>query len=716
MAISPEGRVLYWNRAATSLFGYSPDEVVGRLLTELVVPPDRQEEELAIQAEALARGAAVYESVRRRKDGSLMHVSISSTAVRAADGGLRFFISTKKDVSHLKVQRDAKLVEARFRDLLESTPDAIVMVNVTGRIVFVNSQAERVFGHPRDKLVGEPVEILLPERYRGTHNGYRTNFFAQPRTRTMGAGLELYGRRANGEEFPVEISLSPLGTEEGTMVMSAVRDITDRKKAEQKFRGLLESAPDAMVIVGRDGRIALVNSQTERLFGYQRDDLFGKPVEVLVPERFRGNHPAHRTGFFAQPRPRSMGASQELYARRKDGSEFPVEISLSPLETEEGTLVMSAIRDISDRKKAEQSFKDLLESAPDAMVIVNRDGEIVLINSQTERLFGYPRKELLGMPVETLVPQRFRAKHPSHRGNFFAQPRVRAMGAGLELYGLRRDGSEFPLEISLSPLETEEGLFVSSAIRDATERKRFQQTLQEANRLKSEFLANMSHELRTPLNGIIGFSEFLVDEKPGALNVKQKEYLGDILNSGRHLLQLINDVLDLSKVESGKMELFPEAFALSTALEEVCSVVSSMARKKNITVRRQVAATIDRVVLDRQKFVQVLYNLLSNAVKFTDDGGEVQIRADVNGAAELRMQVRDSGIGIKAEDFGKLFVEFQQLDSSAARRYQGTGLGLALTKKIVEFQRGSISVESEPGKGSTFTIFLPLDTQKRPMA
>ncbi|HEY4038402.1 MAG TPA: PAS domain S-box protein [Burkholderiaceae bacterium] len=595
MAMSPDGKLLYWNRAAESIFGYTRDEVLGRLLTDVVVPPDLLEEERMIQTEAVARGLSVYESVRRRKDGSLVHVSVSSKAVHDADGKLRFVVSTKKDVTHLKVRRDAKLVEAKFRDLLESTPDAIVMVNVTGRIVLVNSQAERVFGYTRDVLLGKPVEMLLPERHRLSHNAHRANFFAQPRTRTMGANLELYGRRANGEEFPVEISLSPLTTDEGTMVMSAVRDITDRKKAEQKFRGLLESAPDAMVIVGEDGRITLVNSQTERLFGYQRDELFGKPVELLVPERFRGNH-------------------------------------------------------------------------------------------------------------------------PGHRGNFFAQPRARSMGAGLELYGLRRDGSEFPVEISLSPLETEEGLFVSSAIRDATDRKRFEQTLQEANRLKSEFLANMSHELRTPLNGIIGFSEFLIDEKPGRVNAKQKEYLGDILNSGRHLLQLINDVLDLSKVEAGKMELFPEAFELTKAVDEVCSVVSSLAKKKNIGIRRQIAKTVDSVTLDRQKFVQVLYNLLSNAVKFTDDGGEVQIHADLNGAAELQLQVRDTGIGIKPEDFGRLFVEFQQLDSSAARRYQGTGLGLALTKKIVEFQRGSIRVASEQGKGSTFTIVLPLSTQKRPIA
>ena len=587
VAIAPDGKVLYWNRAAEEIFGYTSAEAVGRLMTDLIVPADRADEERKIQADALTGGVGVYESVRRRKDGSLVHVSVSSKAVRNADGSLRCVLSTKKDVTHLKVLRDAKLVETRFRDLLESTPDAIVMVNVTGRIVLVNSQAERVFGYARNAIIGKPVELLLPERFRAAHNGHRANFFGQPRARTMGAGLELHGLRSDGEEFPVEISLSPIETEEGTMVMSAVRDISDRKRAERKF-------------------------------------------------------------------------------------------------------------------------KDLLEAAPDAMVIVNRDGAIVLVNTQAERLFLYPRAELLGQPVEMLVPVRYRDKHPGHRTHFFAQPRVRSMGEGLQLHGSRKDGSEFPVEISLSPLETEEGLFVSAAIRDATQRRRYEQALQEANRLKSEFLANMSHELRTPLNGIIGFSEFLIDEKPGSLNAKQKEYLGDILSSGRHLLQLINDVLDLSKVEAGRMELYPEPFPPAMAIEEVCAVISPLAQQKGITVRRQIDATLTSITLDRQKFVQVLYNLLSNAVKFTDEGGSVHIMADCDDSARLRLRVRDTGIGISPPDFAKLFVEFQQLDASATRRFGGTGLGLALTKKIIEFQHGSISVESAVGRGSTFTVSWPL--------
>jgi len=587
LAVAPDGTVLHWNRAAELIFGYSRQEAEGSLLTDLIVPADRVDEERRIRAEAATKGVAVYESLRRRKDGSLVHVSISSKTVCDSQGIPRYVVSTKKDITHLKIERAAQLMEARYGALLESTPDAIVMVNITGRIVLVNSQAERMFRYERDNLVGKPVEVLLPERFRASHHGHRVNYFAQPRTRAMGAGLELNGVRSNGEEFPVEISLSPLETEEGTLVMSAVRDVADRKRAEQKFRSLLESAPDAMVITAHDGTITLVNSQTERLFGYPRAQLLGKPLEVLVPERFR-------------------------------------------------------------------------------------------------------------------------AKHPEHRAHFFAQPRARPMGQGLQLFGLRKDESEFPVEISLSPLETEDGLFVSCAIRDATERKRYEQALQDANRLKSEFLANMSHELRTPLNGVIGFAEFLVDEKPGPVNAKQKEYLGDILNSGRHLLRLINDILDLSKVEAGKMELYPETFSIGQAVGEVRAMISPLAQQKDIIVHSHIAADIADITLDRQKFIQVLYNLMSNAVKFTDAGGEVRITVDRDGNDTLRVCVADTGIGISDRDLERLFVEFQQLDSSATRRYGGTGLGLALTRKIVDFQNGSIHVESQPGCGSTFTVLLPI--------
>ena len=246
--------------------------------------------------------------------------------------------------------------------------------------------------------------------------------------------------------------------------------------------------------------------------------------------------------------------------------------------------------------------------------------------------------------------------------------------------------------------------------KEIVERENAERLLVEANRLKSEFLANMSHELRTPLNGIIGFSELLVDEKVGTLNETQKEFINHSLSGGRHLLQLINDILDVSKIEAGKVDLTPETFPLAATLQEVYAAVSLMAVQKGITLEQYVSPSLSEVTLDRQKFKQIMFNLLSNAVKFTDDGGKVSVDIGSQDPNVLNIQVRDTGVGIKSEDLGKLFIEFNRIDSPLARRHEGTGLGLSLTKKLVELQRGSIAVASDWGKGSVFTVLLPFGT------
>jgi signal transduction histidine kinase/DNA-binding response OmpR family regulator len=325
------------------------------------------------------------------------------------------------------------------------------------------------------------------------------------------------------------------------------------------------------------------------------------------------------------------------------------------------------------------------------------------------------------MSVDQLVPKRLRERHPAHRKGFFSDPKLRPMGARGQLYGMRKDGAEFAIAINLAPVQTAAGLVVSAAIRDVSEQRALEDQLMrkndeleqqysrilEASRLKSEFLANMSHELRTPLNAIIGFSEILHDGKAGELPPQQKEFTGDILNSARHLLQLINDVLDLAKVEAGKMEFLPQPFQLPRLVIEVCDVVRTLMARKRLRLSIDIAPALTEVVLDGGKLKQVLYNYLSNAIKFTPDGGAVAVRAVPEGPERFRLEVEDTGIGIRAEDQPRLFVEFQQLDEGLAKKHGGTGLGLALTRRIVEAQGGRVGVDSQPGKGSTFFATLP---------
>lgn len=599
--------------------------------------------------------------------------------------------------------------------VLALNPDAIALLDDAAVVVHWNPAAEAMFGFSRPEALGRTLDsLIVAEEQRP---GWEK--LLQQAVRDGSCIDEAIHQRKNGSRLHVSVSLKAVnpGAADGGFLVT-MRDVTPLKvrrdvKAVDAYRLPLDHTPDAILIVNPTGHIVLANAQAQAMFGSTGNRLIGDTIESLLPERYRAGHFAHRAGFLAHPRTRAMGAGLELFGQRADGREFPVEIGLSPLPTDEGQMVMCAVRDMTDRieasNKADRKFRDLLESAPDAMIIVDDTGTIVLVNSQAIQMFGWARDELLGQSVDRLVPERFRGSHAGHRAGYFASPKVRQMGAGMPLAGLRRDGTEFPLEISLSPIQTEDGLLICSAIRDASDRRRSEAALHEANRLKSEFLANMSHELRTPLNGILGFSELLIDGRPGPLNDKQREYLQDVHQCGKHLLQLINDVLDLSKVEAGKMEIHPERFVPEDAVGAVCALVAPMARKKHLKLLPPAGAdgAAEPVEQDLQKFKQILFNLLSNAVKFTEDGGEIAVKIDRSLPAWMRMDVCDNGIGIHENDLPQLFEAFRQIDAGSGRRYEGTGLGLSLTRKLVELQGGRISVVSQPGQGSVFTVQLP---------
>ncbi|MEI9971078.1 MAG: PAS domain S-box protein [Ignavibacteriota bacterium] len=545
-----------------------------------------------------------------------------------------------------------------------------------GKILLWNEGARRLYGYAAEEIVGNSWEILFTpdDVAAGLPAAMRETALANGKWEGVVAGV-----RADGERVMAHAVLTPhfdpAGEHAGALLVS--RDIGREVTVAQAVEGLLEAAPDAMMVAGLDRRILLANGQTEKLFGYTRDELTGMPVELLVPDAFASRQ------------------DPECFGVRRDGSRFPVEIELSPLESDGQRYLIGAVRDVTFRKKAEEKFRGLLESAPEAMVIVNQEGRIVLVNSRVEKLFGYPRAKMLGDTLELLIPQ-------PHAGDD-------------DLFGRRADGSEFPVEVSHSPIETEDGILVSSSIRDVTDRKRFERALQEknvelarANQAKDRFLATMSHELRTPLNAIIGFTGTLLMRLPGPLTADQEKQLRTVQTSGRHLLSLINDLLDLAKIESGKVEIRTEAVACLAAVEETVAALRPAAEAKSISLEATVEPSDLSVLADRRALTQILLNLTSNAVKFTDRGGiAISVRRHRDeGRKFVAFQVSDTGVGIAAEDREKLFQPFSQVPASRRPRREGTGLGLHLSRKLAELLGGEIRLRSEPGQGSTFTLLL----------
>ena len=635
--------------------------------------------------------------------------TVAGLLITAAAG----WIVQRDNIGRGVAEEALRASEETYRMVLDGIQDyAIYMLDPRGTVVSWNTGAERITGYKAEEMIGhtvfrfysaeevkrgKPEEILLRAASgRYEEQGMRT--------------------RKDGRRFLTSVTLTALRDPNGQLrgFSGISRDLTESMESEARYRGLLEAAPDATVVVNPRGEIVLLNVQAEKQFGYRRDELVGQQVKSIIPEGFAERLVADGLRSVEDALAQQIGTGIELTGRRKNGSEFPIEIMLSPLESAEGILVTAAIRDITVRKDAERHlaqmegrYRGLLEAAPDAMVVVNRGGEIVLLNVQAEKRFGYSRAELLGQKVKNIIPQGFAERLIADALRSTEDALGQQIGTGLELTGRRKNGSEFPIELMLSPLDSAEGLLVTAAIRDITGRKTAEalllQKLDELSRSNEElaqFAYVASHDLQEPLRMVASYTQLLSRRYKGKLDSDADEFIAFAVDGAGRMQRLIQDLLLYSRVGTKGRDLL--ATSSEDALQQALMNLRNAIEESGAQVTHD---PLPAVLADEMQLVQLFQNLVGNAIKYQSPGiPRVHIAAARDGDKTWSFSVKDNGLGIDSQYFKKIFGMFQRLHKR--EEFAGTGIGLAICKKIVERHGGSISVESEPGQGSTFRFAL----------
>jgi len=470
---------------------------------------------------------------------------------------------------------------------------------------------------------------------------------------------------------------------------------------------ILASSPEPIIVVNNDGEIVFANKKAERLFVYDEGEMTGLQIESLMPESYRHKHEAHRHRFVQSPRSRPLVSDLRFKALRKDGRVFDAEIALTPIQSGDELLVSASVRDIGADDSSDAYFRNMLESAPDAMVIIDHYGKISVVNQQAEKMFGYTREEMLGEEIEILLPNAVRDRHISHRAGYARDPHLRPMGTGMELYGRHSDGTTIPVEISLSPVTSAAGTFVSSVIRDVSARKKLERDLiaareeaERANKANSAFLAAASHDLRQPVQALSLLT--------GAIRRTAKQPLVlEMVESQQHSLDamtnLLNSLLDISRLDAGAVQPEIENFPIQRIIDRLSSEFSRQALQKSLTFDACACNTI--VCSDPNMLGEIIENLVSNAIRYTDVGTVSLSCHEADGRLEIG--ITDTGVGIEPDQIEQIFQEFHQI-KTPGREKEGFGLGLAIVRRIADLLDHEISVRSDPGKGSTFSVFMPI--------
>jgi PAS domain S-box-containing protein len=669
---------------------------------------DMQNEELRLLA--LRNADAKHRSAQTRTLlilSSLLGLSITVAAVSW---------SAHLDSSGRRLAAEAlRACEDRYRTLLDEVQHyAIFTLDPQGTVVSWNAGAERIKGYKAAEIIGRNFSCFFsPEDIkRGRPEEVLRMTAACGRQEEQGLSV-----RKDGSTFLASVTFTAVRDSTGTLrgYSEISHDLSESKESGAKYRGLLEAAPDAMVVVNQAGEIVLLNLQAEKQFGYRRDELVGQKVKNIIPEGFAERLIADGTRSAADALAQQIGTGIELYGRRKDGSDFPVEIMLSPLESAEGILVTAAIRDISVRKDAEEHlaemegrYRGLLEAAPDAMVVVNQAGEIVLLNLQAEKQFGYRRDELVGQKVKNIIPEGFAERLLADDLRSAEDALAQQIGTGIELNGRRKDGSDFPIEIMLSPLESPEGILVTAAIRDISVRKDAEEhlvktvgELKRSNDELEQFAYVASHDLQEPLRMVASYTQLLAKRYKGRLDSDADEFIAYAVDGSNRMQGLIHDLLAYSRAGTDGKAL--HKISSENALQEALANLRATIVESGAVVTHD---SLPVITTDGTQLTQVFQNLVGNAIKYRRaEVPHVHVSAAKNGGNEWIFSVRDNGLGIDSQYFERIFVLFQRLHGR--EEFKGTGIGLAICKKMLERLGGRIWLESQPEKGSTFHFALP---------
>ena len=590
----------------------------------------------------------------------------------------------------------------------------MIAKSVDGTVTAWNDGARNIYGFAASDIIGKNIELTFPVSALAEERA---------RHRRVAGGASESGYRCtrlryDGRPIDVVMSMSPVRDEHGAVVgvASISRPVSAAEQDDTRFASLLEAAPDAVICVGRDGRIATVNAQAVTLFGYSRDELLGANVDLLISAALRDRHAEHRTAYMHDPHVRRMGVGLALHARRRDGTTFPVEVSLAPNGSDDGGQVIAAVRDVSQQRALEAAsaenetrLRQLAESVDILFILLQLQPLACLyIAPGGHDLFGRDPAELFADPSSAL-----NWVHPDDRAEF-ERGYLRLSRAGLAARSEHRvigpDGIVKWVCATATPVMNPDGAPQRTVItvEDISARVHAAEALQSAeavaraaNEAKNEFLSRMSHELRTPLNAVLGFGQLLARKFEGT---EDADSIGHILKGGRHLLDLINDVLDIARIESGKMSISAEPVHVRTVIDETLDLMRPLAHDAAVTLAAG-AGPEAYVMADRQRLRQMLLNLVSNGIKYNCRGGTVWVTYEV-GTDQTKLTVRDDGQGIPLEAQARMFTPFDRLGAEGTG-VDGTGIGLALTRSLAELMGGSIAVISVPGRGSSFTVSLP---------